>query len=73
MKDTPIISIDYRLAPENPYPSALDDCWQSYLFIINNIQQYFNINPKKIIMAGDSAGGNMVLGLCQLCMKYGIR
>lgn len=38
LKNTPIISIDYKLAPEYPYPIALDDCWQAYLFIIKNIK-----------------------------------
>ena len=34
----PIISIDYRLAPESKYPEGLDDCWQAYYWIINHAE-----------------------------------
>ena len=59
----PIVSIDYRLSPEAAYPKALDDVWQAYNWIINNAPEYFQINLDKIILVGDSAGGNLVLGL----------
>lgn len=63
LKDIPIFSVDYRRSPGCPYPGALEDCWQAYLFIVNRIKEFYNVNPKKIILAGDSAGGNMVLGI----------
>jgi len=62
----PIFSIDYRLAPEHPYPKSLDDVWQAYNWIIENARQEFDINLDKIILVGDSAGGNLVLGLVYL-------
>ena len=50
-------SIDYRLAPENPYPAALDDALASWRYITET-------NPNsKIILAGDSAGGGLSLAL----------
>jgi len=55
----PIFSIDYRLAPENAYPAALNDVWQAYYWIVNNCTTYFGIKPEKIIVSGDSAGGNL--------------
>ncbi|CAD8107291.1 unnamed protein product [Paramecium sonneborni] len=72
-EDTIIFSIDYRLAPEYRYPYALEDVWQLYLWIINFSQYYLNITIEQIILAGDSAGGNMALGVCFRAIKYGIR
>ncbi|KRW99040.1 hypothetical protein PPERSA_11641 [Pseudocohnilembus persalinus] len=73
LKGIPIFSIDYRKSPKYAYPCALDDCFQVYLFIVHQIHNYYNINPKNIILTGDSAGGNMCLGIVQLCMKYNIQ
>lgn len=39
----PIFAIDYRLAPEHPYPAALDDCWQAYNWIINYAYDFFGL------------------------------
>lgn len=44
----PIFSIDYRLAPEHPYPEAIDDCWQAYHWLIRNSEEMFGIRPKKV-------------------------
>lgn len=54
-----VLLLDYRLAPENPYPAALDDALTTYHWLIDNQ----NFQPKQISMAGDSAGGNLALGL----------
>jgi hormone-sensitive lipase len=64
--DAPIISIDYRLAPEHPYPMPLDDVWQAYNWIIDNAADEFNIEINKLILVGDSAGGNLILALTYL-------
>lgn len=69
----PVFSIDYRKAKDHPYPCGLDDCWQAYNWIVNFVGRYFNIVPKKIILAGDSAGGNLALGVALLCIKYKVR
>lgn len=55
----PVISIDYSLSPEYPYPTALNEIYQSYLWIIEQSE----IKCRKIILAGDSAGGNFVMAL----------
>jgi len=47
---------DYRLAPEHPFPAATDDCLEVYRWILAQ-----GIDPKRIIIAGDSAGGNLSL------------
>ncbi|OMJ78935.1 hypothetical protein SteCoe_21156 [Stentor coeruleus] len=58
----PIISIDYRLAPKNPYPAALDDVWQTWNWIIQ-YGETIGINPNQYVIVGDSAGGNLALAL----------
>lgn len=69
----PLISIDYGLAPENTYPIGLDDCWQAYIWIVNHAESEFNIKIDKIILVGDSAGGNLVLGVTFLSILNNVR
>ena len=57
VSETPVLLIDYRLAPENPFPAALEDAILAYKWLINKKQ----INPEKVIIAGDSAGGTLTL------------
>lgn len=51
-------SIDYRLAPENPYPKGHEDCYEGLKWVYANASKYGG-DPKKIFVAGDSAGGNL--------------
>ena len=53
-----VVSVDYRLAPENKFPTPLNDCYQATLWVENNIQSY-NRDPQKIVVGGDSEGGNL--------------
>jgi acetyl esterase len=58
-----VIAIDYRLAPEHPFPAAYDDCravWQA----IQAGQGPHAINLQRLVVIGDSAGGNLVAALC---------
>jgi epsilon-lactone hydrolase len=48
--------VDYRLAPDFPYPAALDDCVAAYRWLLNQ-----GFSPQNITLAGDSAGGNLVI------------
>ena len=54
----PVFSIDYRLAPEHPFPAALDDVVAAYRWLLGT-----GTPPSGIGLAGDSAGGGLVLGL----------
>jgi len=69
----PIFSIDYRLAPQNPFPAAVDDCWQAYNWIIDNAEETLGITPSKVILVGDSAGGNLCLAVALRAIKMGYR
>lgn len=50
--------VDYRLAPEHPYPAAIDDCWTSWRWLLAQ-----GVAAKDIVITGDSAGGNLALAL----------
>lgn len=54
-----VLTPDYRVAPENPYPAALLDAVASYQWLLDN--GYFG---EQIILAGDSAGGGLAMALC---------
>ena len=57
------LSINYRLAPEHPFPAGLDDCLAAYEWLLRRSSLRGGIAPDKIIVAVDSAGGNLTLAL----------
>lgn len=56
LSKSPALSVDYSLAPENPYPAGLNDCMTVYDWLIEK-----GYKSDKIIIAGDSAGGNLTI------------
>jgi acetyl esterase/lipase len=61
------VSVDYRLAPEHPYPAGLDDCVAAYRWLLER-----RVNPSRIVLAGDSAGGNLAAALLLRLRDEGI-
>jgi len=57
---------DYRLAPRNRFPAALDDCERAYKALLD-----LGFPATRIVIGGDSAGGNLLLGLLQRIRKQG--
>jgi acetyl esterase/lipase len=53
-----VLALDYRLAPEHVYPAALQDAWAAYWWLLKQ-----DIAAKRIVVAGDSAGGGLTLAL----------
>lgn len=53
-----VISVDYRLAPEHKFPAAVDDAYDALVYIAAHADQ-FRIDPHRIAVGGDSAGGNL--------------
>lgn len=60
----PILSLDYRLAPEHKFPAAVLDARAAINWLAANTKS-LGIDPKKIFVAGDSAGGNLCARLAQ--------
>lgn len=60
-KGIPVLTVDYRVAPEHPYPAALEDAAAAYFWLLNR-----NFCAGQIVLAGDSAGGGLGDGACHV-------
>lgn len=65
-----VVSVDYRLAPENPFPAALDDCEEAWHWLQDSADE-LGIDPTRIALSGQSAGGGLAATLAQSLLDRG--
>ncbi|XP_072521709.1 arylacetamide deacetylase-like 4 isoform X2 [Salminus brasiliensis] len=63
--DTTVVSVGYRLAPEHRFPAHLDDCEAATLHFLSVAETEFGVDPNRVLLGGDSAGGNLTAALSQ--------
>lgn len=65
-----VVSVDYRLAPEHPYPAAIDDCLEAWQWLLQSARE-LGIDAARLAIGGQSAGGGLAAALAQRLVDLG--
>uniref|UniRef100_A0A8C1SXZ1 Hormone-sensitive lipase n=1 Tax=Cyprinus carpio TaxID=7962 RepID=A0A8C1SXZ1_CYPCA len=70
--NVPVLSVDYSLAPEAPFPRALEECFYAYCWALKNCH-LLGSTAERVCLVGESAGGNLCITVSMRAMSHGVR